>query len=117
MIRTVQRVLGPEAIRRRTQQQQLGDQYQGPRAEIWGRTLGWVSADGKDWTLLEETLGNRPVNGGISSYYDAHRDKYIAYLQIMGNTSDVMPGIGTGRVAEETQRRTIGCSRTKDSHR
>ena len=114
---TLQRVIGPEAMRRWTKQQELGDEYQGPRAEIWGRTLGWVSSDGLDWKLLEESLGNRPVNGGISAYYDAHLDEYIGYLQIMGNTAELMPGIGTGQIEVETQRRTIGFSRTKDFRR
>ena len=57
------------------------------------------------------------MNGGISAHYDAHNDEYIAYQQIMGNTAELMPGIGTARIEEETQRRTIGFSRTKDFRR
>jgi len=67
--------------------------------------------------MLEEPLGNRPVNGGISFYYDAEIGEYIAYLQIMGNTAELMPGIGTACIEEQTQRRTIGFSRTKDFRR
>ena len=114
---TLQRVQGKEAWRRYTKQKEEGDAYKGPRAEIWGRTLGWISADGRDWKMLEEPLGNRPVNGGISFHYDADVGEYIAYLQIMGNTAEIMQGIGTARIEEQTQRRTIGSSRTKDFRR
>jgi len=114
---TLQRLHGKEAWRRWTKQKQEGDAYKGPRAEIWGRTLGWISADGRDWKMIEESLGNRPVNGGISFYYDAEIGEYIAYLQIMGNTAELIPGIGTARIEEQTQRRTIGFSRTKDFRR
>ena len=82
--------------------------------EIWGRTLGWISADGLDWSPLEEALGERPVNGGISARYDADKGQYIAYLQIMGNAAEIMPGIGSARLEEETQRRTIGFACTRD---
>ena len=108
---------GEEAQRRFDAQEYGGEAYEGPRAEIWGRTLGWISADGRHWKQLEEPLGNRPVNGGISARYDAHNDEYIAYQQIMGNTAELMPGIGTAHIEEETQRRTIGFSRTKDFRR
>ena len=88
-----------------------------PEPRYGVRTLAWTSADGRSWKQLEEPLGNRPVNGGISAHYDAHNDEYIAYQQIMGNTAELMPGIGTARIEEETQRRTIGFSRTKDFRR
>lgn len=114
---TLQRVDGKEAGRRWNAQNKQGDSYKGPRVEIWGRTLGWVSADGLDWKALEEPLGVRAVNGGISAYYDAHRDEYICYQQIMGDPTELLPGIGTARLEIETQRRTIGFSRTKDFRR
>ncbi len=114
---TLQPLDGEEAMRRWNAQVYDEDAYKGPRAEIWGRTLAWISADGRKWKELEEPLGNRPVNGGISARYDSHNDEYIAYQQIMGNTAELMPGIGTARVEEETQRRTIGFSRTKDFRR
>ena len=31
-----------------------------PQAVIWGRTLGWVSADGRAWAPLPEPLGAHP---------------------------------------------------------
>lgn len=111
---TLQRMQGPEVMRRWNKQQQLGSDYKGPRVEIWGRMLGWVSSDGLNWKQLDTMLGNRPVNGGISACYDADNDEYIAYLQIMGNTAELIPGIGTAQIEEQTQRRTIGFSRTKD---
>jgi len=111
---TLQRMQGPEVMRRWNKQQQLGSDYKGPRVEIWGRMLGWISSDGLNWKQLETMLGSRPVNGGISAYYDADNDEYIAYLQIMGNTAELIPGIGTARIEEQTQRRTIGFSRTND---
>ena len=52
--------------------------YQGPKAVIWGRTLGWVSADGYAWTLLPEPLGDRAVNGGICCTWDAENEQYIS---------------------------------------
>ena len=111
---TLQPLEGEEAMRRWNREIYEKDAYQGPRAEIWGRTLGWISADGRDWKPLEKALGNRPVNGGISAHYDEANGEYIAYQQIMGNTAELMPGIGTARIEEETQRRVIGFSRTKD---
>lgn len=114
---TLQPLDEEEGLRRRGAEDYAGGTYRGPRAEIWGRTLGWTSADGLAWKALEEPLGDRPVNGGISARYDPHRDEYFAYQQIMGYAAEVMPGIGTGRAEEETQRRTIGFSRTKDFRR
>ena len=109
-----ERLDGKEGMRRYAAQGYEGDAYRGPRVEIWGRTLGWISADGLDWSPLEEALGERPVNGGISARYDADKGQYIAYLQIMGNAAEIMPGIGSARLEEETQRRTIGFACTRD---
>ena len=114
---TLQPLDGEEAMRRWNAQVYDEDPCKGPRAEIWGRTLAWISADGRKWKELEKPLGNRPVNGGISARYDAQNDEYIAYQQIMGNAAELMPAIGTARLEEETQRRTIGFSRTKDFRR
>ena len=111
---TLQPLEGEEAMRRWNRETYEKDAYQGPRAEIWGRTLGWISPDGRDWKPLEKALGMRPVNGGISAHYDEANGEYIAYQQIMGNTAELMPGIGTARIEEETQRRVIGFSRTRD---
>jgi len=115
--KTLERLDGKIAWKRWLAQNESDDNYTGPRAEIWGRTLGWISADGLDWKELEEPLGLRAVNGGISAYYDAHRDEYIAYQQIMGDPAELIPGIGTARIEIETQRRTIGFARTKDFRR
>ena len=109
---TCDKVPGEEVGQRLQAQEDGGPGYTGPRVEIWGRTLGWVSADGRHWEMLPEPLAMRPVNGGISARWDADNNEYIAYLQIMGNTADSMPGIGTSRIEEETQRRVIGFSRT-----
>ena len=111
---TLQRLEGEIAWERWLAFQKEPETYTGPRAEIWGRTLGWISPDGLDWKELEQPLGNRAVNGGISGYYDPIKEEYIAYLQIMGDRSEVFPGIGSGQIEVETQRRTIGFSRTKD---
>ena len=111
---TCDKVEGEEVGRRLKAQEDGGPGYAGPRVEIWGRTLGWVSADGRHWEPLPEPQAPRPVNGGYSVRWDADNGEYIAYLQIMGNTAESMPGIGTGRIEEESQRRTIGFSRTRD---
>ena len=91
-----------------------GDSYDGPRAEIWGRTLGWTSPDGLHWQPLPKALGNRPVNGGISARYDEATKQYICYQQIMGYEAEVLNGIGTASIEEETHRRTIAFSCTRD---
>ena len=114
---TLQRLEGEEAMKRWNAKVYQGKAYKGPRAEIWGRMLAWISPDGRDWKQLEEPLASRPVNGGISARYDPHNDEYFAYQQIMGHRSELMPGIGTASIEEETQRRTVGFSRTKDFRR
>ena len=110
--------LDPEEARRRFDAQEYeGEAYRGPKAVVWGMMLAWISADGLSWEQIEEPLADRPVNGGISARYDADNDEYIGYQQIMGHTAEHMPAIGTARIEEETQRRTIGFSRTKDFRR
>lgn len=41
------------------------------RATVPGRTLGWSSPDGLDWTSIPEPLGDRAVNGGICCTFGA----------------------------------------------
>ena len=105
---------GKEARRRNNAQEYEGDRYDGPRAEVWGRMLGWTSPDGFSWTQLPEPLGNRPVNGGISARYDEATERYICYQQTMGYPAEVLNGIGTASIEEEAQRRLIAFSCTKD---
>ncbi len=103
-----------EAQKRYDAQEYEGEAYQGPRAEIWGRMLGWTSPDGMSWTPLPQPLGNRPVNGGISARYDEATQQYFCYQQIMGFGAEVLNGIGSASIEEETHRRTIAFSCTKD---
>ena len=111
---TCQPLEGDEAQKRYDAQEYGGDSYAGPRAEIWGRMLGWTSPDGLRWQPLPEMLGNRPVNGGISARWDEVTQQYFCYQQIMGYEAEVMNGIGTASIEEETTRRTIAFSCTKD---
>ena len=95
--------------------QGAANDYQGPKAVIWGRTLGWTSPSGIDWTPMPEPLGVRAVNGGICARYDTSSGQYISYLQVMGDESEAeFPQVGSGRTEVETQRRTIAFSNTKD---
>jgi hypothetical protein len=103
-----------EAQKRYDAQEYGGDTYDGPRAEIWGRMLGWTSPDGRRWEALPEALGNRPVNGGISARWDDATKQYICYQQTMGFEAEALKGIGSASVEEETTRRTIAFSCTKD---
>ena len=102
-----------EATKRYDAQEYEGAGYSGPRAEIWGRMLGWTSPDGFSWEQLPE-LGNRPVNGGISARYDEATEQYICYQQIMGYPAEAMKGIGSANLEQECQRRTIAFSCTRD---
>ena len=105
---------GKEARKRYDAQEYEGASYDGPRAEVWGRMLGWTSSDGLSWKPMPEPLGNRPVNGGISAGYDKATGRYFCYQQIMGYPTEVLNGIGTASMEEECQRRTIAFSYTKD---
>ena len=111
---TLEPLDGDEAQKRFDAQEYEGDSYTGPRAVIWGRMLGWTSADGHRWTPMPEMLGNRPVNGGISARYDKDTEHYICYQQIMGYEAEALKGIGSASIEEETQLRTIAFSRTSD---
>ena len=111
---TLEPLDGDEAQKRFDAQEYEGDSYTGPRAVIWGRMLGWTSADGHRWTPMPEMLGNRPVNGGISARYDKDTEQYICYQQIMGYEAEALKGIGSASIEEETQLRTIAFSRTSD---
>ena len=111
---TCQPLDGDEAQKRYDAQEYQGDSYTGPKAEIWGRMLGWTSADGLRWTPMPEMLGTRPVNGGISARWDEDTQQYICYQQIMGFATEAIKGIGSASIEEETQLRTIAFSCTKD---
>ena len=105
---------GEKAMKRAEAMQYQGEAYKGPKAVIWGRTLGFASPDRLHWKQMEEPLADRPVNGAISARYDPHNGEYYAYLQIMGYPGEEPKAIGTASIEEETQVRTIGLSRTKD---
>ena len=111
---TNEKLIGDEAGKRIAAQNAEGVAYKGPKAVIWGWMLGWTSPDRFRWTPLEQPLGNRPVNGAIAARFDPHHKDYYAYLQIMGYPTEVLGGIGTGRLEESTHRRTIGFARTDD---
>ncbi len=106
-----------EALKRYDAQEYGGAGYDGPRAEIWGRMLGWTSPDGRRWLPLPEALGNRPVNGGISARWDVATEQYICYQQIAGFEAEVFKGIGSASIEQEGSRRTIAFSCTKDFRR
>ena len=105
---------GEEPGRRVQAAEDGGKDYTGPRAEIWGQTLGWISPDRLHWTPIEEPLAERPVNGGIAARYDEHRREYFAYIQLMGYPAEAIEGIGTGGPELGTQIRTLGFTRTPD---
>ena len=89
--------------------------YQGPKAVLWGRTLGWTSPDGLDWTPTPQPLASRAVNGGICAKFDVSSGQYIGYMQVMGDKSEAeFPKVGSGEVEQETQRRTVAFSHTKN---
>ena len=114
---TCERLYAEEARRRNDAQAYEGVDYKGPRAETWGRMLGWTSPDGLRWEPLPEPLGDRPVNGGISARYDEATEQYFCYQQIMGFPAEALKGIGTASIEEETQRRTIAFSCAKEFRR
>ena len=85
-----------EAYRRWTLEEQLGDEYKGPRVDHRHWVEGWTSPDGIHWKNIGK-VADMGSDGGNAAEYDPETNGYYAYMRVGG-----------------TNRRATGLARTKN---
>ena len=114
---TAEKVEGEELAKRLEAQNREGSAYKGPGLELRGQLVGWVSPDRLHWKRIEESLAAFSADSGSHPKYDPDTGYYFDYFRVHAKPPDEYSGIGTGVPENQTRRRSIGFSRTKDFRR